>query len=346
MKASHISSMSVALALRNATSQLQSRLPELQTEMVTGKHYDSGLVLGSQSRKLVSFKNDIDQLSRLMDTNAQASTRMSMTQDSMTRLNDLASEVQNAVGIAMGHAGSNFSAQLTATNAVAELTSILNTQANGAFIFGGLNASNQPIQDYETGPAKAAFDAAFSGYFGFAKDDAAAANITATQMDDFLTNVVEPMFMGADWYTNFSTATDEVVTSRVSSGVTLDTSVSANEKSFRQLMLASVTASELYDSNISNAGLQQVTEYVILQAGSSAGNLTELQGRAGLVEERLTRANDALSSQKTLLEQFASEMESVDPYETSIELNSLLTQIETSYSITSRIQQLSIMRFL
>ena len=43
---------------------------------------------------------------------------------------------------------------------------------------------------------------------------------------------------------------------------------------------------------------------------------------------------------------FAADLEAVDPYETSIELNTLLTQIETSYSITSRIQQLSIMRFL
>ncbi|TCD16217.1 flagellar hook-associated family protein [Oricola cellulosilytica] len=346
MKSTHISTLSVSLALRSSTAKLQASLPRLQQELVTGKHADSGLSLGAESRKLASFKNDINHISRLIDTNAQVKTRLSMTQESMSRLNGLASDLMNAVGIVLGDPSENFAAELTANNVLAEMTAILNTQANGVFLFSGVNSDTKPIADYAGGPGKAAFDAAFLGHFGFTKNDPAAAALTAADIDNFLTVSAEPLFMGAAWNTNMSTATDEVTISRISAGVTAETSVSANDASFRRLMLAAVVGVELYDSNLGGEALQQVSEYIISSAGSAAGSLTELQGETGLVEERLRRASDHLTAQKSLLETFASEMESIDPYKTSIELNTLLTQVETSYSITSRIQTLSIMRFL
>jgi flagellar hook-associated protein 3 FlgL len=346
MKATHISTLSVSLALRGGTAKLQATLPRLQTELVTGKLADAGLTLGAESRKLASFKNDISHIARMIDTNAQAKTRLSMTQESMMRLSGLGSELMNAVAIVMGQEGQDFAADLTSNNVLAEMTSILNTQVNGVFLFAGLNADNQPIADYETGPAKAAFDAAFFGYFGFTKTDPAAAAITRADIETFITTTVEPQFLGAGWTTNISSATDETMTTRISPEVNASTSVSANEDGFRKLMLAAVVGVEFFDSNLNGEAMLGVSEYIIAQAGASTGDLTELQGETGLVEERLRRASEQLGAQKSLLETFAAEMEAVDPYKTSIELNTLLTQIETSYSITSRIQQLSIMRFL
>lgn len=346
MKTSTISSLAVSLSLRNATSRLQATLPRLQQEMVTGKYQDAGLALGAESRKLASFINDIDHTQRLIDTNSQVGARLSMTQASMTRLNDLASDLTNAVGIAMSEPSQVSAAEQTAQKVIAEMTSILNTQVNGVFIFSGVNADNKPMSDYETGGAKAAFDAAFFSYFGFTKNDPAATSITRTQIEDFLTTSVEPLFLGAGWTANVSSATDEVMVSRISPEVTAETSVSANETGFRQLMLASVVAAELYDSALGAETSSAVSEYVISKVGTATGGMIKRQGEVGLVEERITRANDQLITQKSLLETFASELESVDPYETSIELSTLLTQIEVSYSITSRIQNLSLMNYL
>lgn len=346
MKAANISSLAVSLALRNSTARLQESLPRLQEEMVSGKYDDAGLALGAETRKLTSFLNDIDHTKRLIDTNAQVDTRLSMTQESMSRLSELASDLTNAVGIVLGQPSQSSAAETTANNAIAEMTSILNTQVNGVFIFSGVNADNAPMNDYETGGGKAAFDAAFLSYFGFAKNDPAAASITRTQIEDFLTTSVEPLFLGAGWTANMSTATDEVMSSRISAGVIADTSVSANEEPFRQLMLASVVASELYDSEMGAEALVGVSEYVISKTGTATGGLTKRQGEVGLVEERLARATDQLITQRSLLETFASDLESVDAYEKSIELSTLLTQIEVSYSVTSKIKSLSLMNYL
>jgi flagellar hook-associated protein 3 FlgL len=43
---------------------------------------------------------------------------------------------------------------------------------------------------------------------------------------------------------------------------------------------------------------------------------------------------------------FLNELEGVDPYEASTRVNALISQIETSYALTARIQQLSLTRLL
>lgn len=346
MRTSTISTYALNLALRSSTSQLQGQMPRLQEEVVTGKHSDSGLVLGAESRKLQSFKSDIDHAQSLIDTNSQIQTRLTMTQDSMDYLNELSSGLINAVGIVMGEKTQYSTAQQTAASTVAEMMSVLNTQVNGIFIFGGQNTDQQPLADYETGGGKAAFDAAFLSYFGFAKNDAAASGITATQIEDFMNSDVMDLYMGAGWAANVSSASDDAIQSRINSDVSAETSVSANEGGFRRMMMAAVVATELFDSNLNAESLLSVSDFVISNMGSANGALTDIQGKVGLVESRISRVNETLGSQRSLLETFAAELESVDTYEVSIELNTLMTQLEASYQITARIQRMSLMDYL
>lgn len=346
MRTSNISSLSVSLALRSATSRMQMDLPRLQTELVTGKYADSGLSLGAESRKLISFLGDIDHVQKMIDTNNQVETRLTTSQEGMSYIRELADGLVNAVAIVSGDVNQYPTAQQTAANTVDEIASVLNTQVNGVFVFAGQNVDTQPISDYTTGAGKVAFDAAFLGFFGFDKNDPLASALTATDIQNFLTTQVEPMFLGAGWTANMSSATDEVITSRISAGVTAETSVSANEEGFRELMMASVVATEFFDSNLNAEALLEVSDFVISHAGSAGGDLTKVQGRVGLVENRMSRLNDALTAQKALFEEFAADLEAVDSYQTGIELNTLLTQIEVSYQITSRIQSLSLMDYV
>lgn len=110
--------------------------------------------------------------------------------------------------------------------------------------------------------------------------------------------------------------------------------------------MASVVATELFDSNLNGDALLEVADFVISQAGSAGGDLVKVRGRVGLVENRLARLNEELTAEKGLLETFASELVAVDSYDTSVELNTLLTQIEISYQITARIQSLSLMDYV
>jgi flagellar hook-associated protein 3 FlgL len=50
--------------------------------------------------------------------------------------------------------------------------------------------------------------------------------------------------------------------------------------------------------------------------------------------------------QTDLLEKNINDLEGVDPYKASTRVTTLLQQIESSYALTTRIQQLSLVKFL
>lgn len=70
------------------------------------------------------------------------------------------------------------------------------------------------------------------------------------------------------------------------------------------------------------------------------------QAEVGIIQQRVESASERVSMQIDLFKLNIDDHEGVDPYEASSRITSLLTQIEVSYTLTSRIQQLSLVRFL
>jgi flagellar hook-associated protein 3 FlgL len=66
----------------------------------------------------------------------------------------------------------------------------------------------------------------------------------------------------------------------------------------------------------------------------------------GVSEGRVTKANEALQAQKDVVATYIGELEGVDPYEASVQMNTLLTQMEASYALTARIQQMTLLNYL
>lgn len=346
MKASFISSFSITNALRSSTARLQQSLPSLQQEMVTGRHADSGLSLGSQTASLATLTNDIGNLDRLYDTNNRIMTRMNMVQSGMDQLNSLAENIVSTIGVTLGDDSQKAAVKSATESALLEFTSVMNRQADGVYLFAGDNAQTKPIADYAGSPLQASFDTAFQTYFGFTKDSPATIGITEAQVNDFITTVAEPLFTGAGWTTNVSSASDNVQNARIEDGITMGVSVSANEEAFQQIAISTIIASEFYQTDIAGDALFAAGKYAVEKASTAISGLTKIQGQLGLTQERISRVNDGLVVQKNLFESFVVELDGVDAYEAAIEVNTLITQIEVSYSVTSRIQNLSLMQYL
>jgi flagellar hook-associated protein 3 FlgL len=204
----------------------------------------------------------------------------------------------------------------------------------------------RPITAFEAGsPAKAAFDAAFLAHFGFAQTDPAASTITGAAMETFLTTVVEPQFLGAGW-ANWSSATDETITSRITLNETAQTSVSANNDGVRKLAMAAAAVSELLSGPLNAEAQGALMQHTAVLVGEAISDIAGTKATAGLVESRLAGATERLDMQVDLFTRGIQDMEGIDPYEASTRVSSLLSQIETSYSLTARIQQLSFVRFM
>ena len=349
MKASSVSSQAISQALRYQMLRMQVDLVKAQKESSTGRIADVGLSLGARTGQSVSLARDVERLGNLVDTNALASSRLSATQDVLLQLSDRAQTFLSTLNAAMSGDASPTVTQADGAATLRSLTSLVNASHNGEYIMAGTNTDVRPLNDYfATGsPSRAAFDAAFVSHFGFDKNDAAAASITASAMNDFIANVVEPMFLGAGWNGAWSNATDQTITSRIALNETAQTSVSANEIGVRKLAMAATLVTDLMaSSNLNIDATRAIAERGVILVSGSIAEIADTQATTGIAQQRVARASERLTLQIDLFERHVQVMEGVAPYEAATRVSDLLAQIELSYALTARFQQLSLVKFL
>lgn len=346
MKATSVSSAALSNAARYQQMRMQAELVKATKESTTGTVADVGLALGARTSQAVTFSRDLDRLNVIIDSNSLVTARLSSTQAALGQLSDTAQNLLTAL-TAAGNSSSAITQQ-AGRAAVQQMTSILNASVNGEYLFAGTNTDVKPIDDFTaTGsPAKAAFDASFSSYFGFTQSDPLAANITAAQMDGFITSNVVPQFMGAGWQTNWSNATDQQIVSRISLGETTQTSASANDDSIRKLAMASAMVTGLLSGNLSDAAKTTVVGRAQAMVGEALGGLGQLQAETGLAEKRVSDASDRMKTQVDLFERHILDLEGVDPAEAATRVADLTQHIETSFALTARLQQMSLLNYL
>lgn len=348
MKTSFVSTSAISTALRYQMMRLQSDLVKNQVEQNSGKHADVGLALGARTGQSVSFHRDISRLETIADANSVATARLNATQEGLGQVTNAAQSFFATLTAATSGDASSAVTSGDARGAYQSLRDVMNMSLNGEHIFAGTNTDVQPLSDF-TDPAstaRIAFEDAFSAHFGFASGDAQAANITASQMTSFLDGPVTDLFLGAGWNTEVSSASDQTITSRITTTETAQTSVSANTDGVRKLAMASAIVIGLFDTAIGGEARNVVVKRAYDLTASSIAAITDVRAEAGVTQQRLVKANERLDMQVGVFKTGLTELEGVDPYEAASKVANLLTQIETSYALTARIQQLSLLKFL
>lgn len=348
MKSSYVSSSAISQALRFSMMKMQTELVSAQKESSTLRVADVGLALGSRTGHSVSLARDVSRLNGILDSNSLVTSRLSATQDILGQLNERAETLRSTLAATVSGSTNWGVVQADGAAMLDLLTSTLNTSINGQYLFAGINTDVRPIADFRdpASPGKLYFDAAFSAHFGFAQTDAAASTITSVQMEDFLTNVVEPQFMGAAWEANWSSATNEPIVSRIALNETASTSVSANISGIRKLAMVATITSDLMNGTLNTGASAALAERALGLVVEAIAEITAQQTLTGVAEQRVNNASERIDIQINLFEKTISDMEGVDPYEAATRVSALVSQIETSYALTSRIQQLSLLKFM
>ncbi len=354
MKTSNVSNLSIQNAMRLTILQAQNELLTAQTEVTTGKYADIGVSLGSKTAISLDLTRDVMRLKSQIDTNSIADQRLESSEESMKQMADSAQKMMDALLALSGSQDANSLsvAKKSISDALAGFTDKANTSVNGEYLFSGINTDVKPLDDYLAAgsPAKAAFNAAFLGYFGFNQSSPQTANIVASgaapSMDDFLTTAVEPMFADPAWGTNWSKATDEVMTSRISQTEVVNTSSSANSAGMRNFAMAAVISIELLGMNIKEDVRKVVSDKAIATTGVATSGINAERSNLGLSQNRVTKATESLNIQQDIMENNLSSLVGVDAYEASTRVNNLLALMEASYTLTAKIQQLSLVNYL
>lgn len=126
----------------------------------------------------------------------------------------------------------------------------------------------------------------------------------------------------------------------------METSVNANDQAFRQIASALVLIADSGFDKLNEQAKQTVLDRAISQLGNGIAGIGALQSEIGISQERVSASNEVLTLQKNLMTSSIDNLEGVDPAEVSTRISALMTQIETAYTMTSRLNNLSILKYL
>lgn len=348
MKTSFISTWSLSVSTRQSIGNLQQKIAEGQTEMNTGRYADVGVSIGHRTGDSVSLRQQYAGLETIITTNSVVSTRLDSSQAALKALGDAA---QNFVGSLNATRNAENGAKIVHDEAQANLAAFINTMntsVTGAYIFAGTNADVKPIQGYSSSPPSASSQAvtdAFQAAFGFPPTDPQAQAITPQDMTAFLDGPFAALFDDPAWSANWSSASDQNIRSRISTNELIETSANANDPSIRKLASAYTMMAALVD-NLSQATFQAVTDKATVLIGEATPGIISVQAKLGNSQQRVASANDRMQLQMNIMTTGIGKLEKVDPYEASLRVSNLLQQLNTSYALTARIQQLSILNYL
>lgn len=346
---SSVSTLAMRQAALAAIGQSQSRMAQATEEVSTGRHHDVGLAIGSAVRQSLDLHQVAGQISTVTRANALVRGRLETTQAALSEIADVAGEFINQV-VAFRNSGTDRSQLLTdATIRLDRLTSLLGSAFNGQSVFAGENTNLAPLNLYLANPPSAAqstVQGSFTAHFGFAPDDPQAASITPAQMNAFLDGDYAQNFADPTWQGVFSAASDVPLTDRITLNETIVTPVSANDRGIRKLVSAIVAIVDGGTQQLNAATFQVLVDKVATLAGEARGEITKSQAVVGLNLDRITKANDRLALQSSLVDRQLAGLEEVDTAEASVQLNLLRTKLEVSFAATARLQGLSLLNYL
>jgi flagellar hook-associated protein 3 FlgL len=353
MRTTFVSTLSLWNSSKSSLDKLQTSLVKANKELISGRESDVGIKLGYKTGQTLSLRQDRAEIDAISDSNASALLRLKSTTKALDQVRTTADKFMAALIATPTGAASIEAIKYQAKINLEGMISSLNSNAGGQYIFGGLNTQDRPINAYSGGTppsaAKAALDGAFSAApptgFGFAQGAAGVSAIAPADMENFLNGTFANLFKGTNW-DNWSNASGENIQSRISPQEKVETSANANDEAFQRLAMAYTMIFDLGIERLSDQTKQVVVNKAIEVLSASVTGLTDMQARIGTAQERVEGANDRMSLQKDILDEKITHLEAVDPAEAKIRVDQLMTQIQTSYSLTAQLKSLTLINFI
>lgn len=334
---STVGDLSRALTLRLASGRTKERMTILSRELSTGRRADLPAGLGGDTRQLASVEHRLQILEISRRNSAEIGGRLEASQTAMEALHDIASGLgtsllatamannSQAIETALVGARGNFDAAV----------GLLNTSFGGEYIFAGARTTTRPLARPDE--IINAVTTAVSGL---------------TDLDDVIAAV--GLFFdaaaGAGGFVdlNYAGSASGWGPVAVAPDRSVGSDITAAAPEFRDLLkglaLAALVAEGVVSADPSSS----------LRALQSAGNtvlgaddrVTHLRARQGVVQETVELARTRNESEMSALQIARNELIRVDEYETATALSEAQTLLETLYTVTARLSQLSLARRL
>jgi flagellar hook-associated protein 3 FlgL len=352
MKTTFISTVTLWNSPRSSLGKLQDSLTKANTELTTGRHADVGLALGYKVGESLSLRQQRGEIDTLTDSNGLAIKRLKTTTAALDSIRDDAAKFRDAlVGLPLNPPVGIVKNQAEAY--LSGLISNLNTSIGGQYIFGGISTKVTPANDYPSGGplslkglvANTFATPTGSGGFGFPQSDPLVSGISAGDMEAFLDGPFKQLFEGPGW-SSLSNASDQNIQSLISPTEKVETSTNANTTPIRQIAMAYTMIFDLGIESLNSATRDVLIAKAIDVLSTAISGVIDVQATVGTAHAKVENANERMNLQKSIFEERVGKLEAVDPAEAKVRVDQLMTQIQTSYSLTAQLKQLSLINYL
>jgi len=257
-----------------------------------------------------------------------------------------------------------------ASNLYDFMTDLLNTKDGDRYIFSGADTSTQPL--INSGVLESALGTQMNDWkLGNITNADLIADIQDRTIDDGNLDAFTDTVIG--YSSTLSADTAGRVFTRVDDNTEIDTTIYANDIAFRDIIVAlSYIKSPDLGPIVDQVEIDAVTGLPnVITEGAPGADIDEMTDNfyeifnviTGMVTEALdqvdqqrfklenarARINEIKlnhETEKGILQETVDEIENVDINEVAVKINALQLQLEASYGVTARVQQLSLVNFI
>ena len=304
---------------------IRERLKTTSEEAVTGRYSDLTNHLSGRIGQAMLGQKALDDIGEQRVRLTLQEGRLDVTQTALSVVqastNGIAARMQSALG--SGDGVSKAAAARDAGAALEATFSALNTRLSGRYIFAGDATSSLPLTSVETLLTDIRQLAATS----------TDANALSSALDTYFDTP------GGGWRQNIYSGTETASDRLATTGA--DTALLNVVRGLAVLALSAPGEGlPLLEGNSTAAFNASAT----LLAGQT--ELTDLRANVGLSQAQISRDQDALNVEETVMSATFNRLTARDQYEAATELRELERNLEASYLLTSRLSNLSLLNYL
>jgi flagellar hook-associated protein 3 FlgL len=332
-----VGDMAQSFQLRQHNTQLKTTLSRLSEEVASGIKHDIGAAVAGDFSSLSGINRSLS----MIDSYNVVTTEAALTTDTMQTTLSVIQSLSSDAGTTLLSAATNSSSALidiTAADAAVKFDSIiasLNTNVAGRYVFSGAATDTAPLASPEN--ILSALRTEISG--------ASSPDDTIALIDGWF---AAPAGGGGFLDTGYLGDDSLGLNFRIAEGETTSIDSSASDPRIRDAIKGFAIASLMADGL--HLGDQEARSTLSAAAGerilSGSSGLTGLAVEIGSKQGKIADAHTRNQAETTSLQLARSELISADPYESATALEAVSTQLETLYTLTSRLSRLSLADYL
>ncbi|GER08590.1 hypothetical protein GCM10007972_23700 [Iodidimonas muriae] len=345
------STLGAQLRAANQVRNLEGDVARFQEASVTGRKTD----LASEGPGVLATLTDLRARFSRIEADRQSidlfQSRADLKQQAMQSLDAPLTQVVTIAATGLDDLNETVRASLqnAARGALDEVVAALNVSDGSRFLFSGVAGDRSPLQDFATVNPATGFspkDVIDAAILANPPVDAASATTFLASLDDIFNDVGPAGQNFEETFYNGAPSGSPRVEARLADDVTVSMGMDANDGAVRDIIKGLAVFASFDPAGLAPDAYRTIMQGAFDSLTSGLDDLRVAQSQLGndqRLAANISTRNDALSG---LINERVVTLESADPFETQIRLQGLIGQLETAFTLTSRIANLSLINFL